>query len=231
MTKLADEVVRYVREAVASGAMVPDEWYSVAQLADDLGVSRSPVREAMLRLEESGLVRFAKNRGFQVNKTGPAEVAEIFAVRLGMEPAAAYRAAMWRTDDQLRLVAEEVSAMQRLAVAGDEDGFFAHDRALHSLILEMGNARRGERVVEQLRTITRMLGHSTAGKSRSLEDILAEHEPVIDAIRNGDAGGARDAMHEHLTATGMLLLHQAWDQPGGDADLVEAFWKKHVSDL
>lgn len=233
---MADTVVEYVRESVFSGAMVPGEWYSVIQLAEELGVSRSPVREALLRLEEAGLVQFTKNRGFQVIQTGPADVAEIFAVRLGIEPAAAYRAAQWRSEEELVLIDACVNAMHRLALDGDEDAFFAHDRELHALILEMGNAHRGVDVIENLRTITRVLGHSTAGKTRTLLDILAEHEPVLEAIRSGDAAAAREAMRKHLTTTGLLLLHQAWGADAAadiapDSEAVAAYWEKHVGGL
>lgn len=235
MTKMADSVVEYVRDAVHSGTMQPDEWYSVVQIASELGMSRSPVREGLLRLQEAGLVRFVKNRGFQIIRSGPADVAEIFAIRLGIEPAAAYRAAKFRTKEELSLIDDRVASMQRLAASGEEDEFFVHDRALHSLILETGNARRGEAVVDQLRNITRVLGHSTAGKSRSLSDILNEHGPIVEAIRNGDADRARQAMHHHLTTTGLLLLQQAWDQPTDAAvarpEAVELFWDRHVGGL
>ena len=90
MTRKADSVVDYVREAIQSRAMKPGEWYSVTQLAEEMGVSRSPVREGLLKLQEAGLVRFAKNRGFEIVETGASDVAEIFAIRLGLEPPAAY---------------------------------------------------------------------------------------------------------------------------------------------
>lgn len=233
MTKKADTVVEYVRGRVFSGAMVPGEWYSVIQLAEELSISRSPVREALLRLEEAGLVRFTKNRGFQVNRTGPADVAGIFAVRMGIEPAAAYRAAKWRTEEQLLLMDAHVSSMYDLAQTGEEDAFFTHDRALHNLVMEMGNAHRGAEVVDRLRASTRVLGYSTAGRSRTLPDILAEHQPIVEAIRSGNSPTARDAMREHLTSTGMLLLRQAWaTQPAGDNtgsdDAIHAFWQKHI---
>ena len=70
---LADAVAQAVRDGVAAGELVPDVTYSVYQLAELLGVSRSPVREALLRLAEVGLVRFERNRGFRVLLPPPEE--------------------------------------------------------------------------------------------------------------------------------------------------------------
>ena len=96
---LTDQVMDFVRESTLDKTMVTGEWYSVYQVSDQLGISRSPVRDALLRLEEAGLIRFTRNRGFQIVETKPSDVAEIFALRLGIEPAAAYRAAQLRTEN------------------------------------------------------------------------------------------------------------------------------------
>ncbi|MGW0201118.1 GntR family transcriptional regulator [Nonomuraea sp. NPDC003201] len=89
---LAEQVISEVRRAVHTGAMVPGRLYSVYQVAEQLNVSRSPVREAMLRLAEAGLVQVERNRGFRVVLPHPREIVEIFGVRLALELPAARRA-------------------------------------------------------------------------------------------------------------------------------------------
>lgn len=205
---LTEQVMDYVREAALTGGMVTGEWYSVYQLSEQLGISRSPVRDALLRLEEAGLISFTRNRGFQFVETNPSDVADIFALRLGIEPAAAFRAAQYRTEEQLTLVDQTVGTMHQLALDGKEDEFFLHDKLLHELILTMGSSRRGIDLVSKLRNHTRILGVSTAGNSRTLSDILAEHEPILRAIRQGSPDVALASMREHLQITGKLLLRQ-----------------------
>lgn len=241
MTRKADAVVDYVRSAIQSGAMKPEEWYSVAQLAEKMGVSRSPVREALLKLQEAGLVRFAKNRGFEIIETGASDVAEIFAIRLGLEPPAAYRAARLRTPEQLATVYQLMADMQKCADQGDESEFFVYDRALHVQLYEMSGSRYGQGVMERLRDITGILGHTTAGTSRTLHDILNEHRPIIEAIIAGNPSEAAATMREHLTITGKLLTRQALlaeIDEGQDtladnliAEKVEAVWSNHVIDV
>ncbi|WP_246821018.1 GntR family transcriptional regulator [Corynebacterium sp. HMSC073D01] len=236
MTTMADAVVNYVRDAIHDGDMRPGDWYSVIQLAEEMGVSRSPVREGLLRLEEAGLVKFVKNRGFQIFPPSPGNVAEIFAVRLGIEPAAAYRAALHRQSSHLSEVYELLELMQRAADADDEREFFIHDRALHSLFFRMSGSRFGDNVVSRLRDITNILGHTTAHTSRSLQNILDEHRPIIEAIISQDAGEAREEMFSHLTTTGKLLVRQAVVAGGASGTeevrlRVERVWVEHVDGL
>ena len=241
MTRKADSVVDYVREAIQSRAMKPGEWYSVTQLAEEMGVSRSPVREGLLKLQEAGLVRFAKNRGFEIVETGASDVAEIFAIRLGLEPPAAYRAASLRTPEQLAEVYRLMAEMQRCADQGEETEFFVHDRALHVQLYVMSGSRYGQGVMERLRGITGILGHTTAGTSRTLHDILNEHRPIIEAIIAGNPAEAAATMREHLTITGKLLTRQVLLAESGEgqvamgeskvAERVEAIWSNHVIDV
>lgn len=198
---LTDAVVDAVRAGVQQQELVPGEVYSVYQLAELLGVSRSPVREALLRLAEVGLVEIARNRGFRVVLPTAHDVEEIFEIRLALEPPAAGRAAERGcpdADDHLEAMAAAVSR-------GDEPAFWAADRALHrSVLVAAGNTRAAE-IVEQLRATTALLGPPTTATGRSLAEIHAEHRPIVDAVLAGDAGAAERAMREHLEHTRDLL--------------------------
>ena len=114
---LADAVVEAVRAGITAGELVPDETYSVYQLADLLDVSRSPVREALLRLAEAGLVQINRNRGFQVVLPRARDIEEIIEIRLALEPAAARRAAEHATDDRARRDPGRLDAMGAAAAA------------------------------------------------------------------------------------------------------------------
>lgn len=224
---LTDQVMDFVRDSTLNQNMVTGEWYSVYQLSEMLGISRSPVRDALLRLEEAGMIQFTRNRGFQIVETKPSDVAEIFALRLGIEPPAAYRAALFRSDEQLELADKTVMHMSLAMENNDEEEFFFHDRALHEQIMLMGHSHRGVELVEKLRGHTRILGASTAGSKRTLADILEEHEPILEAIRRGSAEIARASMREHLQVTGRLLLEQAVEKSaGGD---VSEIWDQYTS--
>ena len=203
---LADGVVVAVRDGIASGELEPGTTYSVYQLADLLGVSRSPVREGLLRLAEVGLVQINRNRGFVVRRPSAHDVEEIAQIRLALEPDAAARAAAGADDDALDAVKESLEAMRRAVASGDEAAFWPADRALHHALLHASGNARAAAVVEQLRATTALLGPPTTDGGRTLEDVLEEHLPVVDAVLARDPERARTAMRAHLESTRDLLL-------------------------
>jgi DNA-binding GntR family transcriptional regulator len=214
-SSLTEQIMASVREAIRVGELRPGELYSVYQLAELLKVSRTPAREALVRLAESGLVRFERNRGFRVRRRDPAEIAEIFHLRLLLEVPAAARAAELAGIALVDAVLAELAAMRAAATAGDEPEFMAHDRALHDLVLAAGGNRLLTGYVGGLREAVTTLGASTVGTSRSLRDIAAEHEPIVAALAAHDPVAAASAMRKHLTHTGELLLDQAARELGG----------------
>lgn len=232
---LATRVVNYVRDRVQNGEMEPGTWYSVYQLSDQLGISRSPVRDGLLRLEEAGVIEFVRNRGFKVVEPQPADVADIFSLRLAIEPAAAARAARDITPEQLSHIHAVVARMADARDAGDEAAFFAWDQELHDSILAAGHSIRGRDVVARLRTHTRLLSDSTVRSYRSLAQVHSEHLPIVAAIEARDAERARETARAHLIATGMLLLRQALHrqdpQLAGDAldAAVEDLWATYTA--
>jgi DNA-binding GntR family transcriptional regulator len=222
---LTDRVTAWALDAIRTGRMPPGSLQSVHRLAEELGVSRTPVREAMVRLAETGLVRPERNRGFRVVGADALEVAEVFQLRLLLEVPAARRAATRLRPGDLAALEQEMAAMHAAAADGDAEALSRHDRRFHQLIVAAAGNARLERTVRGLRDATVALGLSTAERSRTLADIVTEHEPLLDALRRGDGDAAAAAMSAHLTCTAELLLRQlgaaggvvealAWDEPG-----------------
>jgi len=202
---LADAVVDAVRAGITAGELVPDETYSVYQLADLLDVSRSPVREALVRLAEAGLVQINRNRGFRVVIPQARDIEEIIDIRLALEPAAARRAAEHATDDEHAAIRGAFEAMG--AAVGDEASFWVADHDLHDRLMRAGGNQRAAAVIDRLRATTALLGSPTTTAGRTLPQICAEHEPIVTAILRRDGTGAERAMRRHLEHTGRLLAH------------------------
>ncbi|MHA7142513.1 GntR family transcriptional regulator [Arthrobacter sp. CAL618] len=226
---LTQRAVESVREAIHNGTLQPGELYSVYKIAEDLGVSRSPVREAMLRLEETGLVRFERNKGFRVVFPGPQELAEMIAVRIALEVPAARRAAARYSagaEGDVRLQ-QEWRAMRAAAEVNDEPLFIYHDQRLHGIILELAGSAYVHRIVENLRDATRLVGASTIRGSRNLQRVYAEHTPIVEAILAGNVEDAGEAMDFHLRETGRILLQDAIERDGSMFDLA-TLWARLI---
>lgn len=204
-TSLETQVRDRLRADIAHGRLVTDRIYSVAEIAAEAGVSRTPVREALLQLEVSGLIRFHRNRGFSVVTVSEADLTEIFQLRLALEVPAARRIARHAPAGLVRALEALLGDMQDAGVKDDRDGFMEADRNFHELILtSVGNVRL-TRAVNSARDATFSRGLSTEAPDRSWHDLVGEHEAVLDAIRRERPIAAGEAMSTHLVNTGTAL--------------------------
>jgi DNA-binding GntR family transcriptional regulator len=203
---LTDRAADALRRAIVDGRLLAGELYSVARLADRLGVSRTPVREALLLLERQGMVRFERNRGVRVLKTSAHDLDEVFQLRLLLEVPAARRAAELVGERELSALEAELDAMRAQVRPADEAAFMAHDQRFHELLLSAAGNRRLVGIVAGLRAHVRFQGASTVGRGRDLRAILDEHVRILDALRAGDPDAVAEAMRAHLAHTRELLL-------------------------
>jgi DNA-binding GntR family transcriptional regulator len=199
----------------------------VQTLATQLGVSRTPVREALIKLAQQRMVRFERNRGVRVLQTSLHDLEEVFALRLLLEVPATRRASQQIDESGRRELRRLYQAMERCARADDEYRMWEHDRRFHLVVLQAsGNLRLAE-YVDGLRDMVLRRGVSTAGLSRSLDDIVAEHREVLDRIEARDADGAAEAMQAHLLRTADLLIAQEAGTPPGGVD-VDLGWTRRT---
>lgn len=223
---VADEVFEAVRSDIITGKISRDEMLSIYQLADRYGVSRTPVREAVLRLANVGLVIVEKNHGVRVKGLTAGDVREIFHTRLLIEVPSAFNAA-GSSPPGVRERFSEV--MERLAAAArknDLPAFIQADRDFHAIIISWNGNNKAAKIVDQIRDESHSLGASTFEDGRAMSEVLGEHTPIYEAILKGEGRTAALLMREHLVQTARLLLTKmstAPDAAGADtSELSEA---------
>ena len=197
-TSLRERVAESLRAALVSGRMVPGTTYSIPALAEQFGVSATPVREAMLDLVNEGIMSAVPNKGFRVVELSDAELDQITELRRLLEvptvgdlAGAIDRAAVRR----LRALADAVSDAAR---RGDVVGYVEADRELHlALLAEAGNPRLVE-MVGRLRDQSRLYGLEQLAAEGVLVDSATEHMRLIDALESGDRRAAERVMAHHL---------------------------------
>lgn len=220
---ITDQARESILGAIVEGRLQPGSLHSVQTLATAFGVSRTPVREALIDLSGQGVVKFERNRGVRILQTSVHDLEEIVALRLLLEVPATHRAVENAGPELVAALKAELAAMEAAAGADDEMTMMRHDRRFHELINEASGNTRLAAYVDSLRDLVLTRGVSTVGRSRQLPEIVAEHTAVIGAIEAGDAAAAAAAMKEHLVNTGRLLLVQesgGLDPNLGWADLV-----------
>jgi DNA-binding GntR family transcriptional regulator len=210
MTRITttDRVFASLRESIVTGEFPAGSLHSIYRLADLLEVSRTPVREAVLRLADIGLVTIERNRGVRIRGVSVADVRAVFELRLMIEvPTAAYAAAH-ADAAQIRSIRSELALMHRCADADDEPQFTAHDRLLHQAIGEVMRNARLQAEVATLRDSIQARGATTIRRSRGMVELAEEHAPIVDAIATRDPVAAGAHMEQHLVHTATLLMEQ-----------------------
>lgn len=218
---LTSEVRLRLKQAIVSGQLAPGSLHSVAELASALGVSRTPVREALIELASQSMVKFERNRGIRILRTSLHDLEEVFTLRLLLEVPAAREAARRAGPEAHRALSRALAQMERTARSDDEARFMDHDRLLHRTLLEAAGNMRLAAYVDSLRDLVLSKGASTAHVSRSLQDIVAEHTGIVDAVVRKDPEAAAAAMRAHVINTGRLLIAQE----GGDPAEATFVWR------
>lgn len=204
---LTDRVFEQLRDAIRAGELAPGSLYSVVDLANQLGVSRTPVREAVLQLASNGMVRFERSRGVRILQLSPNDIEEIYTLRIYLEAPAAYLAATRMTKEHKSAFTAAFEGMRAACDAGNEKQFQRHDFTFHEAILRSAGNSRVTEAVAKVRSQMHSLGLSTT-KTRTLADILAVHERIYRCVLDGDAAGAAEATQQHLLGTLRMLIQQ-----------------------
>ena len=197
-TSLRDQALTAIKQALITGQIVPGVVYSAASLAAELGVSNSPVREAMLALVDDGLMEAVPNRGYRPVSLTDADLAEIAQVRELLEVPAAGLAAEIGLGGRFAELSELAGLIEQSAAAGDLAGNLEADRRFHLLLVGACGNRRLTEMVARLRDQTRLYNLPALAASGTLIASAAEHGPILDAIAAGDRTQAEALMRAHL---------------------------------
>jgi DNA-binding GntR family transcriptional regulator len=196
---LREQARQVIRGLIITGQMQPDQLYSVPRLAIDLGVSATPVREALLDLAREGLLEPVRNRGFRVVSLSPGELNDIFAIRVLLEvPVVAEIARARLTPAQTEQLRDLAEATKRAADDGNLIEFLETDRQFHiGLVATLGNKPLAD-LVETLRDRFRLHGFKNGSTREHIAQSASEHFQLLDALSKQDEGGAVAVMRRHL---------------------------------
>lgn len=195
---LRSTVTEVLRTAIIVGDLEEGILYSAPALAEPLGVSATPVREAMMDLAKDGLVVSVKNKGFRVTEMTAQDLREITAVRQLLEAPAVHALAGKIPDDAYPALYEHADQIVAAAEQGDLRTYLAEDRAFHAAILKHTGNKHLVELCTQLRAQTRLRALHTLVEKGQLPDSAREHTTLLDAMRAGDSDAAYATIMRHL---------------------------------
>jgi DNA-binding GntR family transcriptional regulator len=196
--RLRDQARRAIHASILSGELPAGEIHSAIAIAGRLGVSATPIREAMLDLANAGLVEAVRNRGFRVLTISDADLDEIVELRMLLEPPGVRRAAEEADTEALDALEPVLAACEAAAEGGDIAEFLIADREFHlGLLATLGNGRLVE-LVGRLRDQTRLVGLKSLAVEGKLTASAEEHRGILDAVRRRLGQEAEERMRAHL---------------------------------
>lgn len=202
---LAEDAADRIREQVLGGGFKQGEHLVEAKIAEQLNISRGPVREAFKLLRAEGLLKEEPRRGTFVVSLTAQDVREIYGLRAALEARAGRMVARSQNPDTLAKLRELADEIDRAVASGDAVAVSRADLAFHEGLCELcGNSRIHEvfmRYVPTLRGLLRLDEHVL----RSLDEISLQHRPFVDAIEAGDEEGAARLLNEHAEHAGEAI--------------------------
>lgn len=212
-TTRGHEAYRSIIEVMRQGIYRPGDALREEEVAARLGVSRTPVREALARLQERGLVEAGKGRGVIVAVLSTQQVFELYAIRGELEGIVARYAAHHATEAEIMHLRQLNDAFRN---AGTASAAYEHNRSFHTQLYDACRNRYLRQTVEDLQDTIAILPETTFVAPRRITTGAGEHDDIIDAIMNKDGELAQRLAVEHIKASLAVRLELIREQKQGN---------------
>lgn len=206
---LYQEVAERLRERIFSHELPPGTWVDEQALAEQYGISRTPLREALKVLASEGLVTLKPRRGCYVTEISERDLDEVFSVMSMLEGECARASTEHASKADLELLQAIHVDLEKAAAANDINGFFEANQAFHHAIQEIADNRWLLHVIEDLRKVIKLSRHHSLFSEGRLEQSLAEHRGILDALLARDPAAAEARMREHIRSGRQALARIA----------------------
>ena len=195
---LRDVVFNTLRQAILKGELKPGERLLEIALAERLGVSRTPVREAMRKLEQEGLVVMIPRRGAQVASITEKDLNDVLEVRIALENVAIEKACKLITEEELGRLWVAAKEFEKTKAEGNLVRLAETDVAFHEIIYQASDNKRLNQVLNNLREQMYRYRFEYIKDANMREDLRREHREITDAIIKGECERAKAAISIHI---------------------------------
>jgi DNA-binding GntR family transcriptional regulator len=201
-----------LRKAILDGALRPPAWLRESELARELGVSRTPVREALKRLSGEGLVTITARQGAVVSPMTVEDMLEVYVVRENLEGLAARLAARHRSQQQVSELEDILSRMARATAEGHPVDLANLNISAHKVIRKAAANHYLDRFLTHVEFAVRRFGRTTFKVPGRAEEAMEEHRRTVEALTAGDAQAAEHLATEHMRRARELRIRMLIDQ-------------------
>ena len=198
---LRGRVFNKIREDILEGKYAKNEALKELQISKELGVSRTPVREAMRQLELEGLVHVIPNKGVVVSGIDSKDIKDIYAIRSYIEGLAAKWAAQLITHEQMDRLEEIVYLSEFHFNKSHTEKLYELDNAFHEIIYEASNSKILQHVLSDFHHYVQRVRRTSISVKERAGKSIQEHKAIVEAIKSGDGELAERLTNEHVKST------------------------------
>lgn len=206
---LYQEVAERLRERIFAHDLPQGAWIDEQAVAEQYGISRTPLREALKVLASEGLVTLKPRRGCYVTEISERDLDEIFSVMALLEGKCASDTARKASSGDMRALQAIHDKLEIAGARGDIEGFFEANQLFHGKVQEIADNRWLEQVIADLRKVIKLSRHHSLFSEGRLEQSLSEHRLILTAFTARDAALAEQRMREHITSGRLALARIA----------------------
>jgi len=187
----------YVKNQIFKLNIKPGAYITDTGIAQELQISRTPVREAFRRLEREGLLVYEPRRGWKVYSLTLHDFNEIFDIKVVVEGMVARQAAACKDEKLRQELKKSIKRLRKAADQNDTDAWIAIDPELHGIIFKMANNQRARRIIENLNEQYHRVQVGFVVRTERIQRSIVEHEAIVEAILSGDGDEAEKRMRDH----------------------------------
>jgi DNA-binding GntR family transcriptional regulator len=216
---LRKDVTEVLRRAIIEGSLSPGAELNQAQIAEKLGISRGPVREAMSQLEQEGLIRNVPYKGVYVTELTEKYIKELYSIRSVLETFALTKSIAQFKPENLEHLRQIIDEMRKMAQTQDAEQLVNLDLQFHQYIVEKAGHEILMNLWKLLQIGVRRCLHARHQIYRSLDEVIGSHPALVEAIANQNAELASQILHDHIIEAGeQIIKHWRSPQPAGEQE-------------
>ena len=193
---LYEEVAEHLRQRIFRRELEPGTWIDEVKIAQEFGISRTPLREALKVLAAEGLVTMKVRRGAYVTEVSDTDLADVYHLLALLESDAAGVVAQKATDAQIKELQQMHKELE--AAQSNREKFFAINERFHMRVLEIAGNRWRDQLVADLRKVMKLNRHNSLLKAGRVKEAMLEHRAIMDAIAKRDSRLAVKRVQEHF---------------------------------
>ena len=197
-SSLAEEIVQILRSRIINGEYTIGEKLVENKIAEELKVSRTPVREAFKQLTKENLIEYIPNKGCFAKGFDNSDLYDIYAVRNAVEQLAVEWAIKNRTEEEMIRLKEQLEVMSLYSANGMADKVLIANEKFNKILYQMTRSRFIIQALNSYQEYIRLANPRTFSRKENLNEILSEHRSIYDAVYEGNVEAAKEAVHTHL---------------------------------